>query len=91
MGLSRPVMGLLYLYLYEVYRAFWNCKGTFGGTWGLKPMVVHWICTILIRPILTFISTVWCPGVSYNVSRMELSILQKSACLAVTGVSLCDG
>jgi hypothetical protein len=23
----------------KTYRAFWNCKGIFGKTWGLKPRV----------------------------------------------------
>lgn len=70
----------------EAYWTFWAWKGTFGGTWGLKSRVVHWIYTSLIRPVLTSSSTVWCLGVRYNVSRMELSKLQKSTCLAVTGV-----
>jgi len=40
-------------------RAFLTCKGTSGKTWGLKPWVVHWIYTMVIRPILTYGSTVW--------------------------------
>ena len=57
----------------KAYRAFWTCKGTFGKTWGLKPRVVHWIYTMVIRPALTCGSTVWWPWVRYNVSRTELS------------------
>jgi hypothetical protein len=41
--------------------------------------------TIVIRPILTNSSTVWWPRVRYNVSRTELSQLQRVACLAITG------
>jgi hypothetical protein len=33
------------------YRAFWTCMGTFGKNWGLKPRVVHWIYTMVIRLI----------------------------------------
>jgi hypothetical protein len=70
----------------KAYRAFWTCKGTFGKTWGLKPRVVHWIYTIVIRTVLTYSSTVWWPSVRYNVSRTELSKIQILACLAITGV-----
>jgi hypothetical protein len=66
-------------------RAFWTHKGTFGKTWGLKPRVMNWIYTMVIRPILTYGSTIWWLRVRYKVSRAELSTLQRLACLAVTG------
>jgi hypothetical protein len=69
----------------KAYRAFWNCKGTFGRTWVLKPRVVHWIYTMVIRPVLTYSSTVWWPRVRYNIRRTELSKRQRLACLAITG------
>jgi hypothetical protein len=43
----------------KAYRAYRTCKGTFGKTWGLKPYVVYCIHIIVIRPILTYGSTVW--------------------------------
>jgi hypothetical protein len=43
----------------KAHRASWTCKGTFGKTWGLKPRVVYWIYTMVIRPILTYGSMVW--------------------------------
>jgi hypothetical protein len=67
-------------------RAFWTCKGTYGKTWCLKPRVVHWIYTMVMRTVLTYSSTVWWPRVRYNVSRTELSKIQRVACLAITGV-----
>jgi hypothetical protein len=57
----------------KAYRALWTCKGTFGKTWGLKPRVVYWIYTMVIRPVLTYGSTVWWLKVRYSVSRTELS------------------
>jgi hypothetical protein len=69
----------------KAYRAFWTCTGTFGKTWGLKPRVVFWIYTMVIRPVLTCGSMVWWPRVRYNVSRTELSKIQRLACLAITG------
>ena len=40
---------------------------------------------MVVRPILTYGSTVWWLRVRKNVSRPELSKLQKSACLTATG------
>jgi hypothetical protein len=36
----------------KAYRAFWTCKGTFGRTYSLKPRVVFWIYTMVIRVVL---------------------------------------
>jgi hypothetical protein len=67
----------------KAYRAFWTCKGTFGKTWGLKPRVLHWIYTMVIRSILIYGSMVWWPRLRY-ISRMELYKLQRLVCLAIT-------
>jgi hypothetical protein len=40
---------------------------------------------MVIRPALTYSSTVWWLRVRYNVSRTELSKMQRLACLAITG------
>jgi hypothetical protein len=66
----------------KAYRAFWTC---IGKTWGLKPRVVLWILTMVIRSVLAYGSAVWWPRVRYNVSRTELSKIQRLACLAITG------
>ena len=66
----------------KAYRAFWTCKGTFGKTWGVKPRVLNWICTV-IRPILTYRTMVWWTRVRYNVSRTKLSQWHRLACLAI--------
>jgi len=70
----------------KAYWAFWTCKSTFGKTWGLKSRVVHWIYTMVFRTILIYGSMVWRQRVRYNVSKTELSMLQRLACLAITGV-----
>jgi hypothetical protein len=43
------------------YKAFWTCGGTFGKTWGLKPRMVNWIHTAVVRPIVTYVATIWWP------------------------------
>jgi len=62
----------------KAYRAFWTCEGTFSKTWGLKPRVVHWTYTMMIRPVLTYDSKVWWQRVRY-ISKTELIRLQRLA------------
>jgi hypothetical protein len=69
----------------KAYRAFWTRNGISGKTWGPKPRVVYWIYTMVIRPVLTYGFMVWWPTVRYNVSRTELSKIQRLACLVITG------
>jgi hypothetical protein len=69
----------------KAYRAFWTCRGTFGKTWGLRPQLVYWIYTMVIRPIVTYAATVSWPRMKYGTSRAELSKLQRKACLGITG------
>jgi hypothetical protein len=42
----------------KAYRAFWTCRGSFEKTWGLKPKVVYWIYTVVVRPIVTYAASV---------------------------------
>lgn len=30
--------------------ALWLSKRTFGNKWGLRPIMIHWIYTTIIRP-----------------------------------------
>ena len=69
------------------YRTFWVGKGTFGKTWALKPGVLYWIHTKVIKLILTYSSMVRWSRVRFTVNRMELNKLQRLACLAITGVT----
>jgi hypothetical protein len=65
------------------YKVFWTCRGTFGKTWGLKPMVVYCIYTTVVRPIVTHAATVWWPRVKLKASQAELGKLQRMACLGI--------
>jgi hypothetical protein len=73
---------LLRIVMNKAYRAFWTCKAPLNKTWDLKPTVVHWIYTMVIKPTLTYSSTVWWQKVRY-LSRTDLSQLQRLACLAI--------
>jgi hypothetical protein len=63
------------------YIVFWTCKGTCCKTCDLKPGVVHWIYTLLIRPVLTYGSMIWW----LKATKTELKKLQRLACLAIKG------
>jgi hypothetical protein len=65
-------------------RAFWTCKDTFGKSYGLKPRMLSWICSMVVRPFLAFVSMVWWLRVRFDVSRMERNKLQSLTCLATT-------
>jgi len=38
---------------------FWICRRAFGQTWGLRPDMVHWIYTAIVRPRLLYAAVVW--------------------------------
>jgi hypothetical protein len=69
----------------KAYRAFWTCRSTFGRTWGLRLMVVHWICIVVVIHIVTNAATVWWPRIKFITSKAELSKLQRMACFGITG------
>jgi hypothetical protein len=47
-----------------------------GKTWELKPKVVYWIYTAVVRPIITYAATIWWPRIKLKTSQAELSKLQ---------------
>jgi hypothetical protein len=69
----------------KVYKAFWACKDTFGKTWVLKSKVLYWIYTAAVRPIVTYATTIWWSKVKLKTCQAELSKLQRTACLGITG------
>jgi hypothetical protein len=40
------------------YRDCWQQRSTFRKTWGLKPRMLYWICTAVLRPIVAYAATV---------------------------------
>jgi hypothetical protein len=51
----------------KAYKAFMICGGTFAKTWGLKPKVIYWIYTAVVKSIVT--------RVKLKISKAELSKL----------------
>lgn len=65
--------------------SFWMCRRTFGNTWGLKPNVIMWMYTAVIRPLITYAALVWWPRTTLASAKQRLGQLQRLACLGVTG------
>jgi hypothetical protein len=63
----------------------WACRRAYGGKWGLRPMVVHWLYVIIIRQSVSFASLVWWPGCQMASAKKWLSRVQRLACLGITG------
>nr|XP_012234697.1 PREDICTED: RNA-directed DNA polymerase from mobile element jockey-like [Linepithema humile] len=57
---------------------FWMCRRTFGQTWGLKPSMIHWIYTAILRPRLTYAAVVWWTRVQKKNSQICAGACQGS-------------
>jgi hypothetical protein len=51
----------------------------------LKPKVMYWIYTAVVRPIVTYAATIWWPRIILKTNQAELSKLQRMACFWITG------
>jgi hypothetical protein len=64
----------------------WACRRACGRRWGLRPRVVHWLFTSVVRPSITYASLVWWPGCEMARAKQLLGTIQRFACLGITGV-----
>ncbi|XP_053686280.1 uncharacterized protein LOC128735819 [Sabethes cyaneus] len=65
--------------------ALWACSNTFGKKWGLKPRMIHWIYSAIVRPRLTYASLLWWPKTTQITAQKMLGKLQRMACSSITG------
>ncbi|XP_062715525.1 uncharacterized protein LOC134291594 [Aedes albopictus] len=65
--------------------ALWICKRTFGNKWGLRPAMIHWIYTAIIRPRIIYASLVWWTKTKEKCSIKKLEKLQRLATVCTTG------
>jgi hypothetical protein len=70
----------------KAYRALWTCRFTFRRTCGLRPTVMRWIYTIVVRLMVIYTAAVWWPRIKFRRNRAELGILQRMVYLDITGV-----
>lgn len=62
-----------------------TCKRVVGSTWGVRPKMVMWIYSMVVKPMVSYASVVWWPKVTQATARQKLDSLQRMACLSVTG------
>ncbi|XP_062714697.1 uncharacterized protein LOC134291220 [Aedes albopictus] len=65
--------------------ALWISKKTFGKKWGLKPKMIYWIYTAIVRPRVTYASLIWWPKTNEKLAQKKLEKLQRLAGLSITG------
>ncbi|KAF6214378.1 hypothetical protein GE061_009118 [Apolygus lucorum] len=57
----------------------------FSKTWGLKPRMIQWLYTAIIRPIVSYAALVWWPKTNQTAVQRTLNKVQRQACLGITG------
>jgi len=60
-------------------------RRTCGRKWGLRPGMVHWLYTRVIRPSILHGALVWWPKVTQKTTKTQLGRIQRMACLTITG------
>jgi len=65
--------------------ALFACKKAIGRKWGFSPMIVHWLYTAIVRPILLYGNIVWWPSLEKNCNLRILHKIQRSAELCISG------
>jgi hypothetical protein len=56
----------------------------FGKKWGLRPSMVHWLYTRVIRPSIFHGALVWGSKAMQKTTTIQLGMIQRMACLAIT-------
>lgn len=69
----------------KAIRAFWALKSTFGHSWGLSPKVLHWMYSVVIRPMILYGAVVWWRRATLLTAQRVLNQVQRLASLSITG------
>lgn len=62
-----------------------QCRRMVGKQWGIKPKVMFWFYTMVVRSSLTYASLVWWPRTELHTIQIELQKFQRTVDLAITG------
>jgi hypothetical protein len=66
---------------------FTVARRMYGTKWGLRPTIVCWLNTRVIRPSIFHAALVWWPKIKQKSTKTQLGRIQRMACLAITGAT----
>ena len=61
-----------------------QCRQAVGKRWGLKPQIMKWIYTAMVRPIMTYACISWIGGVHKKYLEAHLNKVQRLALLMIS-------
>ena len=64
--------------------ALMQCRQIVGKTWGIKPSMMKWIYTAMIRPIMSYACVSWAGGLNKKYVVRKLTKVQRLACLMIS-------
>ena len=64
--------------------ALMQCRKIEGKTWGIKPSMMKWIYTAMIRPIMSYACVSWAGGLNKKYLVRKLKKVQRLACLMIS-------
>lgn len=65
--------------------SWWQCSKLCGRNWGLRPKMLYYLYTTVVRPALSYACQVWWPKVKQAGARLELQRIQRLPCISITG------
>ena len=64
--------------------ALMQCRQIVGKTWGMKPSMMKWIYTAMIRPIMSYACLSWAGGLNKKYLVRKLTKVHRLACLIIS-------
>ena len=64
--------------------ALMQCRLIVGKTWGIKPSMMKWIYTAMIRPIMSYARVSWAGGLNKKHLVRKLTQVQRLACVMIS-------
>ena len=68
--------------------ALMQCRQIVGKTWGIKPSMMKWIYTAMIRQIVSYACAPWAGGLNKKYLVRKFTKVQRLACLMISSAFL---